>query len=53
MGSKAELLAAMKFVEEGKIRGIVDRVLPLSDARQAHELIEDRAQFGKVILKPS
>jgi NADPH:quinone reductase-like Zn-dependent oxidoreductase len=53
MGSKAELLAAMKFVEEGKIRGVVDRVLPLSDARQAHELIENRAQFGKVILKPS
>lgn len=52
MGSKAELLEAMKFVREGKIRGIVDRVLPLSEARQAHELIEDRAQFGKIVLKP-
>lgn len=52
MGSKAELLAAMKFVEQGKIRAIVDRVLPLSEARQAHESIENRAQFGKVILKP-
>jgi NADPH:quinone reductase-like Zn-dependent oxidoreductase len=50
MGSKAELLEAMKFVEQGKIRGIVDRVLPLSEARQAHELIEDRDQFGKIIL---
>jgi NADPH:quinone reductase-like Zn-dependent oxidoreductase len=52
MGSKAELLEAMKFVREGKIRAVVDRVLPLSEARQAHELIEDRAQFGKVVLKP-
>jgi len=52
MGSKAELLEAMKFVREGKIRGVVDRVLPLSEARRAHELIEDRAQFGKVVLKP-
>jgi NADPH:quinone reductase-like Zn-dependent oxidoreductase len=52
MGSKAELLEAMKFVREGKIRGVVDRVLPLSEARQAHELIEDRAQFGKIVLKP-
>jgi NADPH:quinone reductase-like Zn-dependent oxidoreductase len=50
MGSKAELLEAMKFVAQGKIRAVVDRVLPLSEARQAHELIEDRAQFGKVIL---
>jgi NADPH:quinone reductase-like Zn-dependent oxidoreductase len=50
MGSKAELLEAMKFVSAGKIRGVVDRVLPLSEARQAHELIENRAQFGKVVL---
>ena len=52
MGSKGELLEAMKFVVAGKIRAVVDRVLPLSEARQAHELIEDRAQFGKVVLKP-
>jgi NADPH:quinone reductase-like Zn-dependent oxidoreductase len=50
MGSKSELLEAMKFVATGKIRGVVDRVLPLSEARQAHELIEDRAQFGKIVL---
>lgn len=52
MGSKAELLEAMKFVNEGKIRAVVDQVLPLSEAREAHELIENRAQFGKVVLKP-
>jgi NADPH:quinone reductase-like Zn-dependent oxidoreductase len=50
MGSKSELLEAMQFVSTGKIRGVVDRVLPLSEARQAHELIEDRAQFGKIVL---
>ena len=52
MGSKAELLEAMKFVRQGKIRGVVDRVLPLSEARQAHELVESRGQFGKVVLQP-
>jgi NADPH:quinone reductase-like Zn-dependent oxidoreductase len=52
MGSKAELLEAIKFVREGKIHGVVDRVLPLSEARRAHELIEDRAQFGKIVLRP-
>ena len=51
MGSKAEFLEAMKFVATGKIRAIVDRVLPLSEARAAHELIESRGQFGKVILR--
>ena len=52
MGSKAELLEAMKFVESGAIRAVVDHVLPLSEARRAHELMEDRAQFGKLVLIP-
>lgn len=52
MGSKAELLAALKFVERGEILPIVDRVLPLAEARRAHELMEDRAQFGKLVLVP-
>lgn len=52
MGSKSELLEAMKFVEQRRIRGVVDRVLPLNEARRAHELMEDRAQFGKIVLIP-
>ena len=52
MGSKAELLAAMKFIESGQIRAVVDRTLPLADARTAHELMEERAQFGKLVLLP-
>jgi NADPH:quinone reductase-like Zn-dependent oxidoreductase len=52
MGSKAELLDAMKFVERGRVRAVVDRTLPLSEARRAHELMEDRAQFGKLVLVP-
>ena len=52
MGSKADLLAAMKFIGSGQIRAVVDRTLPLTEARKAHELMEDRAQFGKLVLLP-
>jgi len=52
MGSKSELLEAMKFIENGKIRAVVDQTLPLAEARRAHELMEDRAQFGKLVLVP-
>jgi NADPH:quinone reductase-like Zn-dependent oxidoreductase len=52
MGSKAELLEAMKFVEVGKIRAVVDRAMPLAEAQLAHELLENRAQFGKIVLRP-
>jgi NADPH:quinone reductase-like Zn-dependent oxidoreductase len=51
MGTKGELLEAMKFVESGAIGAVVDQALPLAEARRAHELMEDRAQFGKIILK--
>src|SRR5436309_2778288 len=51
MGSKAELLDALKFVERGQVRAVIDRTLPLAEARRAHELIEDRAQFGKLVLE--
>ncbi|HEY7785191.1 MAG TPA: zinc-binding dehydrogenase [Pyrinomonadaceae bacterium] len=53
MGSKAELLTAMKFFESGQLRPVVDQVLPLAEARRAHEVMEDRAQFGKLVLVPS
>jgi len=53
MGSKSDLLAAMKFIESGQIRAVVDRTLPLAEARQAHELMEDRKQFGKLVLSVS
>jgi NADPH:quinone reductase-like Zn-dependent oxidoreductase len=52
MGSKAELLDAMKFIESGEIRPVVDRSFPLAEARKAHELMEDRGQFGKLVLIP-
>ncbi|HLL75648.1 MAG TPA: zinc-binding dehydrogenase [Pyrinomonadaceae bacterium] len=52
MGSKAELIEAMRFVERGQIRAVIDRTLPLAEARRAHELMRDRAQFGKLVLKP-
>jgi len=53
MGSKADLLAAMKFIESGRIRAVVDQILPLGEARKAHELMEERAQFGKLVLLPT
>ena len=52
MGSHREFLDVMKCIFRGQLTPIVDRVLPLSEARQAHELIEGRKVFGKIVLKP-
>ncbi|HYP26854.1 MAG TPA: zinc-binding dehydrogenase [Blastocatellia bacterium] len=52
MGSKYELVNMLKFFEDGSLKAVVDRVLPLEQAADAHRAIQDRAQFGKVVLTP-
>jgi NADPH:quinone reductase-like Zn-dependent oxidoreductase len=52
MGAKHELVEVMKFVKEGKLKAVVDRVLPLEQAADAHRALKNRAQFGKVVLTP-
>ena len=52
MGSAAELLQVLAFVGEGRLRPVVDRVLPLAEVRAAQALLAERAQFGKIVLLP-
>jgi NADPH:quinone reductase-like Zn-dependent oxidoreductase len=51
-GSKAWLFRIARLVSEGKLSSVLDRVLPLREARQGHELLEQRQQFGKLVLIP-
>ena len=52
MGSKAELLVAASHFFAGRLRPVVDSVLPLSEARSAHERMEASQHFGKIVLRP-
>ena len=38
-------------LETGKIGPVVDRVLPLEEAQQAHDLLQSSEHFGKVVLR--
>jgi len=50
MGSPRDFLDVMRCVFRGQLKPVIDRVLPLAEARRAHELIEQRAVFGKIVL---
>jgi NADPH:quinone reductase-like Zn-dependent oxidoreductase len=52
MGRKSDLLRVASFVEQKKLRPVVDRVMPLREARAAHEALERREAFGKIVLVP-
>lgn len=51
-GSRAELNELWRFVEDGRLKPVVDTVLPLSRVGQAQQLLEDRKVFGKVVVTP-
>jgi len=53
MGSHREFLDVMNCVFRGQLRPVIDRVLPLAEASKGHELIEQRAVFGKIVLTPT
>jgi NADPH:quinone reductase len=44
---------ALRAAAEGQMRALVDKVLPLSQAVLAHELVETREGLGKVLLDPT
>jgi NADPH:quinone reductase-like Zn-dependent oxidoreductase len=52
MASYAEFAEVMGLVFSGRLRPVVDRVLPLSEGRQAQQILEEGRQFGKIVLEP-
>ena len=52
MGKKGDLITIMKLIERGKLKPVIDRVLPLSDVREAHRIVEEGKHFGKIVLLP-
>lgn len=52
MATPAEFRQALDLVVRGVIRPVVDEVLPLEQARAAHERLEAGSAFGKIVLQP-
>ncbi|MBL8862000.1 MAG: zinc-binding dehydrogenase [Planctomycetes bacterium] len=52
MGPRAAFPTILAKLSSGAYRPVVDRVLPLSRIREAHELLEARRVLGKIVLTP-
>jgi NADPH:quinone reductase-like Zn-dependent oxidoreductase len=51
MGRKGELLEASQLFVSGRLRPVVDTTFPLREAAAAHERLESRRHFGKIVLE--
>ncbi|HEY2954823.1 MAG TPA: zinc-binding dehydrogenase [Candidatus Eisenbacteria bacterium] len=52
MGRRAEMHEVLRFVRDGRLEPVVDSVMPLAEAAEAHRRIEARRHFGKIVLVP-
>jgi NADPH:quinone reductase-like Zn-dependent oxidoreductase len=50
-GTRAELARVLELVGEGRIRPVIDSVLPLDKVVEAQERLKAREQLGKVIIE--
>lgn len=55
LGQKAGIVAGVRrdawpLIEQGKIRPIVDRAVPMAEAAEAHRIVEESSHVGKVLL---
>ena len=50
-GSRQEFLQVMDFLTASRSKPILDQILPLKEARQAHRRLEENKQFGKIVLR--
>ena len=53
LGTKAELVGAMRFVESGQIKPVVGKVLPLRDVAEGQRLMEQDEASGKIVYVPT
>jgi NADPH:quinone reductase-like Zn-dependent oxidoreductase len=51
MGDFRELLDVIALLEAWHFRPVVDRGIPIREAAAAHERLEAREAFGKIVLK--
>jgi NADPH:quinone reductase-like Zn-dependent oxidoreductase len=47
-----DLTGLMKLIGDGKMKPVIDKVLPLDEAREGLRLIRDREVIGKVVVAP-
>ncbi|MGA9364769.1 MAG: zinc-binding dehydrogenase [Bacteroidota bacterium] len=52
MGRKGDLITIFNFIERGKLKPVIDRVMPLEEVQEAHRIIEEGKHFGKIVLLP-
>lgn len=50
-GTYNELRNCLELANQGALKPVIDRVLPLSEIREGHRILEEHDHFGKVVIQ--
>ncbi len=50
---REDLEALLDMVADGRLKPVVDKVMPLEEGAEAMRLLEDRQFFGKIVIAPT
>ena len=48
---KEELMELKNLIEKGRVRAVVDQILPMQKAAMAHHLVQSEQRIGSVVMK--
>jgi alcohol dehydrogenase len=49
---RSDITTLLDYAADRRLLPVIDRVVPLSEAREAERLMEDREVFGKIVITP-
>ena len=52
MGTLGELHEVLAIIGRRELHAVIDKVFPLAEIRAAHERLENKEQFGKIVVTP-
>ena len=52
MGTHQDFRDVTTLLWTGKLKPVIDRVMPLSEGKEAYAVLERGKQFGKIVLTP-
>jgi NADPH:quinone reductase-like Zn-dependent oxidoreductase len=52
MGSREDFRTVTSLLGDGKIKPVIDRVMPLREGKKAYRMMEEGRQLGKIVLTP-
>ena len=51
MGNRNDLVELIELINQNKIKPIVSKTLPFTQVKNAHKILEEGKQLGKIVIK--